>query len=62
MVCTAMEHTAMDTDTDPGHILEGLRCAGTGMRRGLMRRLRGRTDMDIPDGDMRAEVSPRVDL
>jgi hypothetical protein len=48
------------TDTDPGRMLEGLRCAVMVMRRGLMRRLRDRTDMDTPDGDMGAEISRRV--
>ena len=54
-----MERTA--TDTDLARMLEGLRCMGMGMRREVMRRQRGRTDMDIPGGDMRAEVSRRVD-
>ncbi len=48
------------TGTDPDRTPEGLRCAGMDMRRGLMHRLRDLTDMDMPDGDMRAVVSRRV--
>ena len=52
--------TDMDTDTDPGNMSEGLGCAGMGMRRGVMRQLRDRTDTDMSGGDIRAEVSRRV--
>ncbi len=56
MVCTDME----GMDTDPGRMLEGLRCAVMVMRREVMHLLPGRTDMDMPAGDIRAEVSRRV--
>jgi hypothetical protein len=52
-----MQRTA--TDTEPGRMLEGLRCEG--MRRELMRRPRDRTDMEIPDGDLSAEATLRAD-
>jgi hypothetical protein len=41
-------------------MLEDLRCAVMDMRRGLMRQLRDRTDMDLPGADIRAEVSRRA--
>jgi hypothetical protein len=56
LVCTDMERTA----TDPGRMLEGLRGAGMGMLRGVMRRLRDHMDMDMLGGDMWAEDTLRA--